>query len=605
MNNSKSIEHICEEMLRRDSVLCIEHRTIQANLAVVKQLESFMEDSAISEYTSSVGNAFMDWIKSFSKDVKTAHYSVIISRINECLTESPWYFYRRLPSSYQISTPIIKESSVAILTKMQELNVCYSTQCYTKTCYNKLDLFMRENNIVDYSPIIGDEFLDLIQKHITCTNFSYFYVVPIKRLNEYTTHNICSTIIKIDSGFFNNWLSNKTDELLELLKSLNYSKESLCVAKSQLKRLDRYMHEKGINDYTEDVGNEFVEYSLNYRKKPSNRLSNARAVICHLNDLIQNKGFIRYHHFYTLEIPEQYKNVFESYIAFCKEEGNSSKTISHKKSDCHFFLTTLIEVYNCFSLNDLTYDIVVNCCDSLKNKWGTIRTFLRFCSENAFTEKDYSICVPHKKKKHVIPALYTKEEMLKLEAAPDRNTTSGKRDYAIVLLINRLGLRSSDVANLRIGSISFEEKVIQFTTLKTDVFQVLPLTEELANALNDYILNGRPQSDADYLFLISYAPYLPISPIAIHGIYSKYLSKAEIDYSNRKHGGHAFRASLSSAMINNGLTYDEVRKVLGHTDADAISHYARLDIEKLRLAALSPHESTGNFKKLLLGEATL
>ena len=79
------------------------------------------------------------------------------------------------------------------------------------------------------------------------------------------------------------------------------------------------------------------------------------------------------------------------------------------------------------------------------------------------------------------------------------------------------------------------------------------------------------------------------------------LRKAKIERGNRGYGPRVFRSSLASSMVNDGIPYEAVRKTLGHIDPNAISHYARLDIESLRFYALPVPKATGAFADFLAG----
>ena len=79
---------------------------------------------------------------------------------------------------------------------------------------------------------------------------------------------------------------------------------------------------------------------------------------------------------------------------------------------------------------------------------------------------------------------------------------------------------------------------------------------------------------------------------------------AEITVGNRKKGPHALRSSLASSMVNNDISYETVRKILGHSSNNAIKHYAKIDIEKLRQYCLEPPQISGKFKAFLNGEVS-
>ena len=85
------------------------------------------------------------------------------------------------------------------------------------------------------------------------------------------------------------------------------------------------------------------------------------------------------------------------------------------------------------------------------------------------------------------------------------------------------------------------------------------------------------------------------------GVVKKYILQAEITITNRKHGPHAFRASLATAMVNDTVPFEAVSKVLGHTTKDTIQRYAKLDLEGLRQCALEVAPASGKFQFWLTG----
>lgn len=100
----------------------------------------------------------------------------------------------------------------------------------------------------------------------------------------------------------------------------------------------------------------------------------------------------------------------------------------------------------------------------------------------------------------------------------------------------------------------------------------------------------------------TYAPYNPISTGSIRNLLKKYMIVANIDIGNCKKGPHALRSSLASSMINNDISYETVRKILGHSSDNAIKHYAKIDVEKLRQYCLEPPQISGKFKAFLKAE---
>ena len=113
-------------------------------------------------------------------------------------------------------------------------------------------------------------------------------------------------------------------------------------------------------------------------------------------------------------------------------------------------------------------------------------------------------------------------------------------------------------------------------------------------AIDDY-LSVRPSSMAKEIFINVYAPYNPISTGTIRNLLKKYIAAAGIDVGNRKKGPHAFRSSVASSMVNDDVS-------LGHSSNNAIKHYARIDVEKLRPYCLEPPKVSEKFEAFLKGE---
>ncbi|WP_310176057.1 tyrosine-type recombinase/integrase [Neobacillus niacini] len=228
--------------------------------------------------------------------------------------------------------------------------------------------------------------------------------------------------------------------------------------------------------------------------------------------------------------------------------------------------------------------------------------FLKYLYKESIVGYDYSTIVPHYTRPFIIPTTYSEDEILKVENAIDRSSKIGISDYAMLLLATRLGMRSGDIAGLAFDEIDFEGNSIHLVQEKTLQMLELPLLPEIKDAIMNYIENARPTVNDEYrIFLRQNAPYQGITTSAIRFATTKYFRKAGIDISDKKHGLHTFRSSLASSMVNDQVPYDVVRKVLGHTDPNAIKHYAKVDIERLREYAIAVPAPSGVFEAFLKG----
>ena len=246
----------------------------------------------------------------------------------------------------------------------------------------------------------------------------------------------------------------------------------------------------------------------------------------------------------------------------------------------------------------------VSCaCLALKSNYylSAIHTFLRFLTEEGYTQRDYSCIVPLFKRPQPMPPVYSEAEIRRIEAAVDRQGPHGKRDYAALLLATRLGIRGGDIATLTFEELDFKRNTICLTQQKTAAPLSLPMLPEIKAALLDYLEHERASSDSEYVFLSLKPPFSHISVHLLGKLTSTAIRSAGIVPGGRKCGPHAFRASLASSMVNDDVPYEVVRNTLGHTDVNAIKSYAKLDVERLRVYALAVPRATGYFAKILSG----
>lgn len=166
-------------------------------------------------------------------------------------------------------------------------------------------------------------------------------------------------------------------------------------------------------------------------------------------------------------------------------------------------------------------------------------------------------------------------------------------------------MRSGDIVKLSFSEVDFSNGRINYIQEKTGKPQSLPLLPEVENALKDYICNGRPDSDEDRIFLRLEAPYRSLTTAAVRDVVNVCMRKSGVEPNGRRHGPHMFRSSAATSMVNDGVSYEAVRRILGHKDPNVIQHYAALDVINLRNCALQVPEPTGYFKDLLEGRADL
>lgn len=398
----------------------------------------------------------------------------------------------------------------------------------------------------------------------------------------------------------------KLDKLLcSLFEKHAYKPSTIRTYERNLQLVEDYLSQRG-TDYCPDIGNEFSLEYVSLNSAVQSRCTSMKRTIRRLNDCYYGKGIVLMPQKERKSLPNDFEMALSQYSIWCAENGNAPSTIKKKMYALQCFFQNLVSM-GCESVSGLNRTFVSRAClmASDQNHWLTIKGFLSFLSEHGETDRDYSYIVPSRRRSFRLPSTYSREEILKTRQSIDTSSPKGKRDLCMFLMASWLGMRSIDIARITFESLDFQKDSIHFVQQKTQEPISLPMPEELKTAILDYMNSGRPESEEPFLFLRSLAPYLPLDPSAVSISVGKYLKKAGIDTTGRKHGAHSLRSSLATSLINNGMTYEETRRVLGHTEANAVRHYAVLDVERLRQCACAVPEPAGFFKDFLEGKVVL
>ena len=176
------------------------------------------------------------------------------------------------------------------------------------------------------------------------------------------------------------------------------------------------------------------------------------------------------------------------------------------------------------------------------------------------------------------------DEIGRLIASCDTNTHQGLRDRSIILLLSRLGLRAGDIINMEMGDINWEESALRVKG-KGRKEVLLPLPQEVGDALLAYLEKARPIVNIDNIFLCLNAPYRSFpSSSGISSIVSAALYRAGINNPPSR-GASLLRHSAATNMLRNGATLETVLAVLRHQSLDMTGYYAKVDFPQLMLIA--------------------
>ncbi|MEO7044668.1 MAG: site-specific integrase [Ferruginibacter sp.] len=227
----------------------------------------------------------------------------------------------------------------------------------------------------------------------------------------------------------------------------------------------------------------------------------------------------------------------------------------------------------------------------------SIRGFLKYAHREKLIVNDLAVVVPKYNyiKQPKLPSVYSTGEIQKIIASIDRGNAVGKRNYAIVLLAARLGLRASDIANIKFENLNWDKSAIVLNQYKTGKKIELPILSDVGNAIVDYLKYSRPKSSERLIFLTATSPYRPVQRGAITGIVHSYFVKAGINITQRKHGPHALRHSLASILLEKQTVLPVISEVLGHQDTASTTYYLRIDLKSMSKCPLDVPPVSSSF----------
>jgi site-specific recombinase XerD len=215
-----------------------------------------------------------------------------------------------------------------------------------------------------------------------------------------------------------------------------------------------------------------------------------------------------------------------------------------------------------------------------------LRSFLRYARYRGEVTLDLAAAVPAVANWAMpsIPRAIGADQVRQLLASIDRRTAVGRRDYAILLLLARLGLRSGEVAFLELDDIAWDAGTVSVRG-KGNQRTALPLATDVGEAIVTYLRHGRPRSTSRRVFLRSKAPIRCfLSQCAIGSIVRHALQRADIQAPTT--GAHQFRHALATQMLRHGASLTEIGEVLRHRSLQTTTIYAKVDLKALRTLAL-------------------
>lgn len=406
-------------------------------------------------------------------------------------------------------------------------------------------------------------------------------------------------------------LSDLTTGFMVVLQAAKY--RPACIRKiiQSWDHLDRYMIKLGITTYSRAVGEAHVKERFgdksyaDYKKSSKDRIR----YIEMLSDY-QESGTLSGKRLQVppITFPDKLGIPFNGFIGYARDIKRSESTIQRYKErikTLYLFLQGSGQMVadidaRCMMRYLVWLDKSASGEVSRNNTVMTIRVFVRYLCEEKLLQDNrveywMSILQVRQVRQPKIPSVYSVEEIERLINAIDRSSPQGKRDYAMVLLAARYGLRVSDIIGLRYCNLDWATNRIVLIQRKTGKKTELPLSEEVGNAIIAYLKFGRPDIDIPYVFIRVNAPYGPLSTSGMNITIRDYMRLADIGYQERKHGPHALRHSLASNLLRSNEPIPVISEILGHSSTESTMCYLRVDFNQLKQCALEVPCVPGSF----------
>lgn len=213
------------------------------------------------------------------------------------------------------------------------------------------------------------------------------------------------------------------------------------------------------------------------------------------------------------------------------------------------------------------------------------RSFFRYLFQKGELQADLAACVPAVAdwRLSTVPKYVTPEEVEQVLKACNRNTAIGRRDYAVLLLVARLGLRAGEIVAFQLEDINWRAGEI-LVRGKGMLHDRMPLRADVGEALASYLRQDRPPCQTRRVFVCTRAPRRSfVRSCTVSLIIRRALLRAGLDPPMK--GAHLFRHSLATSLLRSGATMEEIGEVLRHRDSGTTEIYAKVDFDGLRSVA--------------------
>ena len=391
-------------------------------------------------------------------------------------------------------------------------------------------------------------------------------------------------------------LADLVTQVLAQMETSGFTQLTIRGYERVFNRLLRLANDRGDSYYTTELGQAFISDDSHiipenteryYKERTQNYIRCVRHIESYLRYGIVDWTPALHHASFPIK-SLAIKASFDTFLKKMDEQGLKPNTVDGYRRFCYYFIEYL-ESKEYSSLAEIRRGDVVTfiafiCSEKYQvTSLGAHMPGLKLFLSNFEETKPLLIEIPeHLPKKRDILKVYSDEEYKKILSYLDASPDISFRNKALTIIALDTALRAIDICGMKLSNIDWEHNVIHLTQHKTERVLNIPLTEPIGNALVDYLLNERPATESDYVFLQSKAPYSPLmTHSGIRKVLFNVVNDADIPCDGRIYGTRITRHSAASRMLRNGVPLPVISESLGHGNPNSVMIYITTDAAKL------------------------
>lgn len=386
------------------------------------------------------------------------------------------------------------------------------------------------------------------------------------------------------------------------LTRLGYQDSTMAWYRGCWRRLDRYFADRGIEEFSLEIAMAWVDATCDFfAKEQAGTLKQTDVYLFRiaqmLGDFAAHGAVLRRYDRRIDKLTVDQTRLIAQFQAGLRTDGcavSTVRTYGTLAGEFLAFVDTRSRLADCDARTVEAFVATLSGYQSktVEQKLCAVRSFLRFSALQGRVDADVLKAVPTVKssKQARIPSVWNVADVARILDGIDRGNPCGKRDYAIITLIARLGLRGIDVKHLELDDFDWPGNRLWVSQAKTGCRIQLPLLKDVGWAVIEYIRHGRPTTDCRQVFLRHTAPIGPFSDQDhLYQILYKHARVAHVSLGDeRRHGMHSLRHTLATRLMEAGTPIEQIADILGHRSVGSTGVYLKTSLELLRQCALNP-----------------